>query len=480
MAVAVTVVTMIMVVIVIMCILLWRLRSTATLAIAGIVTVKQTCVCCSAKAVCIAGLPVQGLTRRGSIYTSKVGVIVRRCRVVVFRVEAELGLNGGRVNAILVKAVADGTGEFHVSCRSLALEVEVDLNVQTCNQLGVAQLPDVEVVGTNNTRKLLNILLDVIDAQTSRDSLEQDARGGETERNGRSENDAGDDEGNTRIGVEAPFVIGEPDEQGRSNDTDVSKSVAHNVKEDTTHVEIVVRMTVATSAGLFLGLSVVVFLVVYGLWLLNATIAVGSILIEERLLSGLIDGIVLSGRFLGVFARFDVLESASLDDGTTERWRVDRDVFDRVSSGTRTAGLWLSTAVARVGDFDIIASSGAAGGRLLSLGPVCDSALGQHIGNISRLVSNLCIFVMGSMALFGVADGVSVAMAVRVTAVTVAAMAVVVEEEETDDVGGETETSYNQHKLRVADFLRLDETLNRFKEDGETQSDEEDAVDQGS
>lgn len=133
-----------------------------------------------------------------------------------------------------------------------------------------------------------------------------------------------------------------------------------------------------------------------------------------------------------------------------------------------------------MGDFDIIASSGAAGGRLLSLGPVCDSALGQHIGNISRLVSNLCIFVMGSMALFGVADGVSVAMAVRVTAVTVAAMAVVVEEEETDDVGGETETSYNQHKLRVADFLRLDETLNRFKEDGETQSDEEDAVDQGS
>jgi hypothetical protein len=52
---------------------------------------------------------------------------------------------------------------------------------------------------------------------------------------------------------------------------------------------------------------------------LNATIAVGSILIEERLLSGLIGGIVLSGRFLGVFARFDVLESASLDDGTTER-----------------------------------------------------------------------------------------------------------------------------------------------------------------
>jgi len=68
----------------------------------------------------------------------------------------------------------------------------------------------------------------------------------------------------------------------------------------------------------------------------------------------------------------------------------------------------------------------------------------------------------------------------RVTAVAVTAMAVVVEEEETDNVGSKAETSYNQHKLRVADFLRLDETLNGFKEDGETQSDKEDSVDQGS
>ena len=59
----------------------------------------------------------------------------------------------------------------------------------------------------------------------------------------------------------------------------------------------------------------------------------------------------------------------------------------------------------------------------------------------------------------------------------VAAMTVVVEEEEADNVGGKTETPYNQHKLRVADFLRLDETLDSFKEDGEAQGDEEDSVD---
>lgn len=82
-----------------------------------------------------------------------------------------------------------------------------------------------------------------------------------------------------------------------------------------------------------------------------------------------------------------------------------------------------------MGDFDIIASSGAAGGWLLSLGPVCDSALRKHIGDVSRFISNLSIFVLGSTAFFGVADSVSVAVSVRVTAMAVATMTVVVEEE---------------------------------------------------
>jgi hypothetical protein len=89
---------------------------------------------------------------------------------------------------------------------------------------------------------------------------------------------------------------------------------------------------------------------------------------------------------------------------------------------------------------------------------------------------------LGSTAFFSVANGVSVRVTVTVgvTAVAVAAVTVVVEEEETDDVRGKTKTSYNQHKLRVADFLRLDETLDSFKEDGKAQGNEEDTVDQGS
>ena len=60
-----------------------------------------------------------------------------------------------------------------------------------------------------------------------------------------------------------------------------------------------------------------------------------------------------------------------------------------------------------MGNFNVVASSGAAGCRFLSFGPVCNSALRQHIGDVSRLVGNISIFVLGSTAFFGSADSVS-------------------------------------------------------------------------
>jgi hypothetical protein len=57
--------------------------------------------------------------------------------MVVAGVEAELRLDGRRVNAILVEAFADLACEVHVTCRALTLEVKVDLNVQRCNKLRV-------------------------------------------------------------------------------------------------------------------------------------------------------------------------------------------------------------------------------------------------------------------------------------------------------------------------------------------------------
>jgi hypothetical protein len=65
---------------------------------------------------------------------------------------------------------------------------------------------------------------------------------------------------------------------------------------------------------------------------------------------------------------------------------------------------------------------------------------------------------------------------VRVAAVTVT---VVVEEEETDDVGCEAARSDDKDDDWVRNVLWLDKSLDGFEEDGETQRDQEDTVDQG-
>lgn len=57
-------------------------------------------------------------------------------------------------------------------------------------------------------------------------------------------------------------------------------------------------------------------------------------------------------------------------------------------------------------------------------------------------------------------------------------MAVIVEEEESDNVGCKTKRTNNKNKLGVRDFLWFYKALNGFKEDGEAQCDEEDAIDE--
>jgi hypothetical protein len=59
------------------------------------------------------------------------------------------------------------------------------------------------------------------------------------------------------------------------------------------------------------------------------------------------------------------------------------------------------------------------------------------------------------------------------------AVAVVVEEEETENVGCETARTNDEDDDRVRDVLWLDKSLDGFEEDGETQRDKEDSVDQG-
>jgi hypothetical protein len=69
-----------------------------------------------------------------------------------------------------------------------------------------------------------------------------------------------------------------------------------------------------------------------------------------------------------------------------------------------------------------------------------------------------------------------VRMRMRVAAV---AVAVVVEKKKTDKVGKETAGTDDEDDDGMRDILRLDEALDRFEKDGQTERDEEDTVDQG-
>jgi len=126
---------------------------------------------------------------------------------------AELWLNGGRMDAILVKASAYLSSKLHVSLRSFALELEGDLHVQRSNEFGIRELPDVQVVARHNVWKIVDVLLDVVHGKTSRYSLQQDARSCFAKWNSRAEDDDCNDERDEWIGVEAPAEVRQPDEE---------------------------------------------------------------------------------------------------------------------------------------------------------------------------------------------------------------------------------------------------------------------------
>ena len=182
--------------------------------------------------------------------------------VIMLGIETELGLDGGRVDAVGVQAAADSQSQLHVASGTFSLEVKLDLDMQATNQFGVAELPDVDVVAGDNTREVFDVGLDVVNANAGGDSLEENARGSFAEWNSGCENDRCDDERNHRIHVEAPAEVREPDEECDSNDTDVAEGVAQDVEEDTAHVEVSVRVA---ALGLLLGLRVSVLVVVDGL-----------------------------------------------------------------------------------------------------------------------------------------------------------------------------------------------------------------------
>lgn len=111
------------------------------------------------------------------------------------------------MDPVLMQAAPHRARKLHVPRRALALEIVLDLDVQGSDELGVAELPDVEVVAAQDAGEEADVFLDVVDGEPGGYGLEEDAGGGFAERDGGAEDDDGDDEGDGGVGVEAPLVV---------------------------------------------------------------------------------------------------------------------------------------------------------------------------------------------------------------------------------------------------------------------------------
>lgn len=137
-----------------------------------------------------------------------------------------------------VQTPAHLAGKVHVFRRAKALDITVHLDVQAGNDLGVAELPDVQVVTADDSGEILDILLDPSDVKMDGDRLEKDAARGFAEGDCAEKDDNGDEKRDGGVEIVAPLVGSEPNEEGTDDHTDVAESVAKDVKEYTAHVEI--------------------------------------------------------------------------------------------------------------------------------------------------------------------------------------------------------------------------------------------------
>lgn len=149
-------------------------RTTLGAVAASVSACKQACVGLAAEATSLACLLAELLAQEvpnAVVAITGAVVTVVGCGVVVALVEAEFRLDGGRVDAVCVQTLADRTSELHVARRPLTLEVVVHLHVQGSNQLGIAELPDVEVVAADDSREIQDIVLDILNIDAGWSSL---------------------------------------------------------------------------------------------------------------------------------------------------------------------------------------------------------------------------------------------------------------------------------------------------------------------
>lgn len=159
----------------------------------------------------------------------------------------ELGLDGDRVDAVLMENLLDFVRQSHELRR-----VGGDAHMQRGDKGVFLEDPDVQVVQLLDAVQGHNVVFDVLSINVLRHGLQQNGGGGSAQGKSRGEDDDRDDERNDGVGVVLPRVVRLPDEESSGNNTNVSKSISHNVEEDALHVE----RNVLLLLGLLLGVEV--------------------------------------------------------------------------------------------------------------------------------------------------------------------------------------------------------------------------------
>lgn len=111
------------------------------------------------------------------------------------------------------------------------------------------------VVTADDAWDIFNIFLDVLDIDMVRGSLEQDLSRCRCQGDGGPEDDQGDEERYNRIRIVFTRPVGEPNDEGGYDDTDVSEGVSNYVKNHSVHTHVTMAMAMTTLC--LLGLVVV-------------------------------------------------------------------------------------------------------------------------------------------------------------------------------------------------------------------------------
>lgn len=174
--------------------------------------------------------------------------------------EAELGLDGGAVDAVAVETLADAPGQLHVLFAAELGDGKGHLDVHGGDDLRVRQLPDVDVVAAEHAGEALDVLADVVDVDVVGRGLQQDLGRRLSQRDGRPQDDGRDQQRHHRVRVHAVRPRRLPDDQRRHDHANVAQRVAHDVQHHGVHAHVVVAVAVAVSARLarVLGQAVVV------------------------------------------------------------------------------------------------------------------------------------------------------------------------------------------------------------------------------